>query len=280
MKITAKNLILDLLLAAPEHTLSVRDLIAACALFGLSGNSTRVSLVRLSAAGLLEAAGRGSYRLGPQASGLARDIVQWRMAEQRLRPWQGGFIAVLSHSLGRSDRQALRQRERALDMMGFRELERGLFIRPDNIEASLAAVRLRLHNLGLEPEALVFMASDFDAGRTADIQTLWDTSALDRAYRQQCKKLEDWLAQAPELEPDVAARESYLLGKQAIRMLVFDPLLPAPLVDAKAREAFMATVRRFDQAGHAAWQRLYQLQAEDPAAEKHPPSPSTTRRTH
>jgi len=39
---------------------------------------------------------------------------------------------------------------------------------------------------------------------------------------------------------------------------VFDPLLPAPLVDAEARHTFSAMVQRFDREGHAIWQQFHQ----------------------
>jgi phenylacetic acid degradation operon negative regulatory protein len=51
-------------------------------------------------------------------------------------------------------------------------------------------------------------------------------------------------------------RQSFLLGDAAIRSLVFDPLLPAPLVDVRARRAFVASVKRFDRAGQKVWRSL------------------------
>ena len=147
MKINAKHLILDLLLANHNTPLSAKDAIYACALFGISDNSVRVALARASADGLLCAAGRGTYCLGDSALELAGDVATWRTKEQRLRSWQGNYLVVLSHSLGRSDRSALRHRERALAMLGFKELETGLHIRPDNIEDNILMVRKRLYSL-------------------------------------------------------------------------------------------------------------------------------------
>jgi phenylacetic acid degradation operon negative regulatory protein len=66
-------------------------------------------------------------------------------------------------------------------------------------------------------------------------------------------RLERWLANARRLDLDDAARESFLLGDEAIRQIVFDPLLPAPLVDEQARAAFVDAVIRFDAAGQAIW---------------------------
>jgi len=51
---------------------------------------------------------------------------------QRVCEWNGAWIAVHSGPLGRSDRSASRARERALALVGLRELDRGLFLRPDN----------------------------------------------------------------------------------------------------------------------------------------------------
>jgi phenylacetic acid degradation operon negative regulatory protein len=144
MKANAKHLILDLLLAFDE-ALSAKDAIAACRLFGISENSVRVALARLSAEGLIEAAERATYRLSPTALELAGDIATWRTAEQRVRTWHGDYIAVFSAGLGRTDRTALRKRERALQLLGFRELHKGLHIRPDNIEDSILTRVNRLY---------------------------------------------------------------------------------------------------------------------------------------
>lgn len=256
MKLTAKTLILDLLLASNGRPLLARDAVVAAALFGISENTVRVALARLSADSLLEGAGRGSYQLGPMAMELAGDVATWRTAEQRIRPWQGDYLAVVSAALGRSDRGALRRRERALQLLGFRELEKGLHIRPNNIEASVEAVRQRLYSLGLEAQARLFVASDFDAVGDGQIRALWDGQALNASYRQLSQQLEAWLQRSLTLEPEVAARESFLLGGRAIRQVVRDPLLPEPMVDTAARHAFVDCVRRFDQAGQLIWQRV------------------------
>lgn len=256
-----RQLILNLLLAAEHGELSARDAIAGCQLFGIRANSVRVALARLASAGLIEAAGRGSYRLGPGGAGLAGDVSTWRAAEQRVREWQGGWVAVHVGNLGRSDRVALRARDRALALLGLRELDRGLFLRPDNLVGGVAGVRERLLKLGLEAGAAVFLAGELDTEREHRARALWDGKGLTASYRQTRQRLEQWLERAPLLETDVAARESFLLGNDAIRQLVFDPLLPEPLVDSAERRAFAEAVRRFDAAGHDIWRRLFQLPA-------------------
>jgi len=251
-----RQLILKLLLAAEHGELSARDAVASCALFGIRENSVRVALLRLASAGLIEAATRGSYRLGPHGAGLAADVSTWRSVEQRVRTWRGGWVVVHVGNLGRSDRTALRDRDRALALLGLCELERGLFLRPDNLVGGVASVRERLHTLGLPADAAVFLASELDPTRDAHARTLWNGKALTRSYRQTRQQLEKWRQRAGKLDRDAAARESFLLGDDAIRQLVFDPLLPDPLVDIGERSAFVAAVLEFDRAGHDIWQRF------------------------
>ena len=256
MKAEPRPLILNLLLGAAGRRLAAREAVAACALFGIRENSVRVTLARLSATGLVEAVDRGEYRLGPGAASLADDVSTWRDAERRVRDWNGDWLAAHVGDLGRSDRAVLRARARALELLGLRELDRGLYLRPDNLAGGVAAVRARLLALGLEPEAAVFVARGFDAARERRAVALWDGRALTRAYRDTHGRLDAWLARADSLALDTAARESFLLGNDAIRQLVFDPLLPAPLVDVDARRAFADAVARFDAAGHAIWNRF------------------------
>lgn len=254
----ARQIVMGLLQAEEGETLSSRQIVAACRLFGITENNARVALARLFAAGLIASGERGSYQLGEAATVLAGDVATWRDTEARLAQWSGCYVMVHCGPLGRTDRTALRRRQRALEMLGLRELERDLFVRPDNLVGGADSIRRRLYALGLESGAAVFIASDFDAEREGRLGTLWESEALNQRYLRQREQLERWLEKADQLELEDAARESFLLGGRAIRQIVFDPLLPAPLVNAEARHDFIATVKKFDRAGHTLWQRLYQ----------------------
>lgn len=253
---SARRLILKLLLAADDEVTSARGLVRGCALLGASENSTRIALARLSAAGLIESAGRGLYRLGPKARGLARDVARWRSGEARVRSWGGDWLLVHTGALGRSDRAALRQRERALALLGLRELERGLYLRADNLSEPLEQTRLRLQALGLEPDALVCRASNFDKDTAARAQNLWPVQDLQQSYTRQIERMQQWSRQAVALDAEDAAREAYQIGDAAIRQLVFDPLLPDQWIDTHLRADFTAATLQFDALGHAIWQRL------------------------
>jgi phenylacetic acid degradation operon negative regulatory protein len=255
--VNPRHIILKLLQARGGKPLSARAAVTGAAVLGITENNLRVALARLTASGLIEAAGRGAYQLGPAAVGFAAEVAAWRDAEQRVTEWDGGWISVYTGALGRSDRVELRARERAFAVLGLRELERGLAVRPDNVVGGVQGLRERLDGLGLDAGAAVFRMTSLDAARDRQARALWDGAALDRHYRQARHKLESWLAKADGLELEVAARESFLLGDEAIRSLVFDPLLPEPLVDVRARRAFASTVLRFDRAGHRIWRGLH-----------------------
>ncbi|MBK1686320.1 PaaX family transcriptional regulator C-terminal domain-containing protein [Rubrivivax gelatinosus] len=254
-----RSLILSLLLGAErggDNALAVPELLAAAALFGLPENAVRVALTRAAAAGLLVSPARGHYALGPVARPLADAVLAWQRLPERLVDWQGEWLAVHVGAAGRSDRPALRARERAFGLLGLAEFERGLHLRPANLVGGVETLRERLAALLPDGAAAgtVFVIGGLSAADSARACSLWDTAALDAGYRDGTARLAAWLDAAPGLALEQAARESFELGGEAIRRLVFDPLLPAPLVDAEARARYVRTVERFDAAGQALWQ--------------------------
>ncbi len=261
MSPSPRALILNLLLGARtrgDGALGVRELLAACAAFGLPENSVRVALARAVASELLVAPRRGHYVLGPQARPLAEEVGRWRSTVEQLVDWAGDWVAVHVGAAGRSDRPALRARERAFALLGFAEFERGLHLRPDNLAGGIDALRQRLGALlheGAEA-GTVFVMHGLAPGDAARARSLWDGAALNASYAARAAELSSWLDGADRLPLARAARESFSLGHDAIRQVVFDPLLPAPLVDARARARFIATVGRFDAAGQAIWRRF------------------------
>lgn len=265
MKPNPRHLLLDLMLATDEDTLSAQHAIAAAKLFNISENSVRVTLARLVSDGLIDTSSRGSYSLSSSAHELADDVATWRTAEHRVRPWTGEYLAVHCGMLGRSDRASLRRRQRALGMLGFAEWERGLYLRPDNIEPDVEAVRARLRKLGLEPEAPVFLTHAFDDASSRQIASLWNGRALASKYRKLSRQLEGWIAVHDQLAPAKAARQSFEIGSDAIRQVIYDPLLPEPLVDVGERAAFFESVRRLDHAGRRCWQRFFEEKTELPS---------------
>lgn len=270
MTLTPRALILRLVLGAEGHgdpALGVRELLAACALFGLHENSVRVALARAVAAGLLVTPQRAVYRLGPAARPLADEVSRWRgMAQQRVA-WHGDWIAVHVGASGRSDRSAVRARERSFELLGLAEFERGLHLRPNNLAGGADMLRSRLQALlpAGTPSGTVCTLRDLSPADGRRAHGLWDTAALDILYRDGTAALTAWREQARTLPLERAAREVFELGNRAIRRIVFDPWLPAPLVDDAARKRYIAAVERHDDIGKALWrQYLGAVRAQSP----------------
>ncbi|MDX2167792.1 MAG: PaaX family transcriptional regulator C-terminal domain-containing protein [Deltaproteobacteria bacterium] len=253
---TPKTLILDLLSSLRGHSMPVRALVGAAAVFGISPESLRVALVRLGERGTVARDARGHYRLAERAEPVQRHVAGWNRLEERLAPWRGGWVAVHTAALGRADRASLRRRERAFGWLGLRSLAPHLYVRPDNLRGGVDGVRDELRSLGLEPEALVFGIAAFDAGSEARARALWDTAALRRTSRDAAAALRRSAAQLDALPPERAMVESFLLGGEAIRTLAHDPLLPEPLVPHGERAALVAALRDYDRLGRARWREF------------------------
>lgn len=250
---TAKSVVLDLLSTLPKGSMPVGTLVAAGALFGLAENAIRVTLTRLLASGLVERDERGQYRLGARAGAVSRQVASWKRLGDRMRTWDGGWIAVHTGGLGRADRAAGRRRDRALHFLGLRELSPGLAVRPDNLAGGVAATREQLYALGLDATAPVFVVRDLDDATARRACALWPATSLVQTWRTTRLELERSERHLPQLPLERAMVESFLVGGRAIRLLVLDPLLPERIVPARERDLLLATLRRYDRLGRTVW---------------------------
>ena len=152
---TAKSLIVDLLSTLPRSragSMPVRALVAAGRCFGIAENSVRVALARLVAAGTVDHDERGRYRLGERTEAIRREVSSWKTRHQDVQDWSDrSFTAVFlpPEPAVRSGRRAAARRQRALGLLGFRSLETGLALRPDNLAGGVERTRERL--LDLDP---------------------------------------------------------------------------------------------------------------------------------
>jgi phenylacetic acid degradation operon negative regulatory protein len=184
-------------------------------------------------------------------------VTSWRDLEKQVRKWDGGWACVQLGDLARSDRAALRRRERALRLYGFRELGRGLEIRPDNLAGGIGALRERLHDLGVEDRAVIFRATELDTATDARARSLWDADKLTKSYRQLTARIERFLIAVDDLAPRIAARESFLFGSQVLHAINLDPKLPEPLVDVGARRALVDAMKQLDAVGRTLWSQVF-----------------------
>jgi phenylacetic acid degradation operon negative regulatory protein len=256
VKPTAKRIVLELLSAADDHAASAASLVASAKLLGVAENSLRVTLTRLLAAGTLELESRGVYRLGAATQAMTRQVTGWREVERHVRRWDGGWACVQA---GTVDRAGARRRDRALRLLGFRALAGALHVRPDNLDP-IVQLRARLYELGVEPNALVFRATDFDDDTEARARALWNRDRLTASYVATRERIDRWLVAVAELPLRTAAREAFFFGGDVLRMILFDPRLPEPLVDVAARRALVEAAIRLDTAGRRLWTQLVGMQ--------------------
>lgn len=252
-KPSPRLLLLRLLTVADNSTLTATEAILAGSVFGMTENSIRVTMARLTQAELAEAIGPATYQLGPEAQKLGDDVASWHTSDRKTIKSDGSWIAVATGGLPRSNRTILRARDRALSLLGFRELDKGLYIRPNNLQGGIDSVRKRLLNLGLGAEAIVFKACDFDSIRQKKALGLWSDMQLERYYEDMSYQLNNWLKHMDNLSHDAALREVFTLGDAGIRSVIFDPLLPEPLVNEAARQQYFNTVRCFNDKGRRLW---------------------------
>ena len=240
-------------------TLPVRLLVRAASAFGIAENSVRVAVVRLRAQGLLDSPGRGEYCLGPGAQVVNDKIHGWRTVSDRVGPWNGSWLAVFTADLPRTDRPALRRRTRALRFLGFTELRPGLFVRPDNLKPGLEGIRDELVAFGLEPDTVVFRLGDLSEVEERRAQGLWDSPALESSYTHLHGELTESFARLEQIPNEDAVREAFLLGREGIRQVVLDPLLPTPLIDEGKRDAMVAILQDYCDRGLHLWTRFLGL---------------------
>lgn len=262
MNVSAKSVLLEVLSAGEsiyKGVLPVRSLVQAASVFDIAENSVRVAIVRLRAEGLLESPGRGEYRLGPSAQVVNDKIHGWRTVSTRVGDWDGSWAAVFTADLSRTDRPALRRRLRALRFLGFEELKPGLFLRPNNLTHGIDGVREELAALGLDSDASVFRMEQLSADQERRARALWDSPSLEETYSKLHGELSHSMGRLEELPLDASLREVFLLGREGIRHVVLDPLLPNPLVDEGKRSAMVGTLQDYCDKGTNLWARFLEV---------------------
>jgi phenylacetic acid degradation operon negative regulatory protein len=250
-----KGLVLDLLSTVRSGSMPVRALIAAGTLFGIDDNRLRVALTRLLGDGLVERDQRGAYRL-QRSRGVSALVAGWRRIEDRTTRWDGRWLAVLTGNTATSNgsgRPTKRADDRALHLLGFERLQRGVAIRPANLSESAESTRARLIDVGLRSDCGIALLDELDETTTIRARSLWDTAALRRDYARAIARLETGRQRLTQMPEERAMVESFRLGGAVIRQIVRDPLLPPPLVPAGELSALVRAMRAYDAAGRACW---------------------------
>lgn len=265
MNVSAKSIILEILSVAPlihGPSVPVRILVKAADVFEVAENSVRVAIVRLRAEGLVESEERGQYQLGQAALPIDEQVSRWRLLEGQVQAWDGSWLACFTADLSRTDRPALRRRQTALKMAGFRRLRPGLHVRPANLKGDLAFIGPRLRQLGMEDSAVVFRIASLEPAEEARARSLWDKKALRAVYRDMKEQLDASSRRIDQMPLEDAVREAFLVGREAVRWVVLDPLLPDELVAADERRTLVSTLEAYSDRGLDLWRDFLNLEDE------------------
>lgn len=223
--LSARSVVLSLLLGAHPPELSARALVAVAEEFGIAESTLRVALTRMVAAGDLDRAD-ATYRLSARM--LQRQRRQDAALEPELVAWDGTWETVVVTSAGRSaaDRADLRAR---LAELRLAELREGVWMRPANLDRPLPE---------WPAELLTVFRSVPEADPAVLAGRLWD--------------LEDWnergrsLLAAVRSSDGAAARLA--VATAVVRLLRTDPALPGALLPHDWIAAELRTI-------YAAYQR-------------------------
>lgn len=254
--VSARTLVLSLMSVRGRRRQALTYLTRAGAVFGIEPTAIRMAVTRLVREGLLESVDRGTYASGPVSAALTAEISEWRKMPDRTRPWEGGWIGVITNHLGRSDRKHLHARMRALRLYGFAQAEAGLWVRPDNLRLALPDLRDTLVSIGLQEDALLVTITDKAAPDRMNWCDLWSMDDLRTAYGSAIAAMQQSQERAARLPLDEAARETLLVGQSVIRTINLDPLLPAEIGDTALFRKMVTEMVAYDRFGHTFWSRI------------------------
>ncbi|MGC1190509.1 MAG: hypothetical protein WA861_07960, partial [Candidatus Binatus sp.] len=136
-----------------------------------------------------------------------------------------------------------------------------LWLRPANLRDSVAELRDHLRALGLHPAALVVGLNDLDEDARAKATGLWDTAAMLATYRALTDELLASKGKLERLPLDTAAAESMVLGRDVIRHINLDPVLPEELMPNRALTNLIRVMTDYDQNARQIWRRFMRAHA-------------------
>jgi phenylacetic acid degradation operon negative regulatory protein len=203
---TARSVVLSVLLGAHPAWATASELIRLTADFGIKETTLRVALTRMVGAGDLIRSQDG-YRLSDRL--LARQRRQDEAMRPRTRTWRGDWHIVVVTSVGTDARTRAAQRT-SMYRKRFGELREGVWMRPDNLD------------LDLDPDVTdrVRVLTARDGAPEQLAAQLWDLPG----WAADGHRLLDEITQAG----DIPGR--FVVAAAIVRHLLTDPMLPDDLL--------------------------------------------------
>jgi phenylacetic acid degradation operon negative regulatory protein len=207
-RMTARSVVLSVLLGAHPAWATAAELVRLTDDFGIKETTLRVALTRMVGAGDLVRSDDG-YRLSDRL--LGRQRRQDAALHPPIREWGRSWITVVVTAVGTDARSRVALRL-ALQHSRFAELREGVWLRPDNLVTELPdEVRGRVRVLRASDDAPAELAA-----------TLWDLPAWSKAGHRLLRDM-DRAAGIPE---------RFAVAAAMVRHLLTDPVLPAELLPA------------------------------------------------
>ena len=97
---------------------------------------------------------------------------------------------------------------------------------------------------------------DLDDDARAKATSLWDTAAMLATYRALADELLASKGKLERLPLDTAAAESMVLGRDVIRHINLDPVLPEELMPQRALINLIRVMSDYDQNARQIWRRF------------------------
>ncbi len=242
--LSARSVLASALLGADRGRLTVAELVAVAALFGISAGAARTCLWRMVSHGELTANG-GSYTLAGRLSERRQRVDAASRADDGATRWNGTWeLAIVSlERRSAADRTELRRAAVALHLA---ELRDGVWIRPDNLDPQ----RLPPSRAVLDRQCIHFHDAATDIG-VATVRSLFCLDAWARDAEALIVAMNAELDAGTGGRDDSAASFTYefALSIAVVRHLQLDPLLPGEFVgDDWPGHTLRSTYRRFDDA--------------------------------
>lgn len=204
--LTARSVVLSVLLGAHPAWATAAELIRLTADFGINDNALRVALTRMVSAGDLIRSADG-YRLSDRL--MVRQRRQDEALTPRVQDWDGGWVMLVITTVG-IDARTRSSLRKQLQQNRFGELREGVWLRPDNVELALPTdVTSKVRLLRCRDDAPVELAGQ-----------LWDLPA--------------WSETGHRLLEEMTAADAvpgrFVAAAGMVRHLLTDPLLPGELL--------------------------------------------------
>jgi phenylacetic acid degradation operon negative regulatory protein len=242
------SIILDLLRTFPDRGASAKLILSTGKMFGISDNTIRVNISRLTSKGVIDKLDRGHYRISQQAAPLNDFVEEWRLGEKRRKKWKtNNWLCLMT------DNNLSVECQRGVGYIGFRKIQSGLWVRPDNLRLDSTDILERLRSIGIASNVMLLAAGQFAEDNAQQWFSFFDIDQLNQQYADMNQQLHNSLDNLANLSNVAAKKETFLIGGAAIQMLIKDPLIPDQIQAPRMREALWQTMLEYDKCGRAIW---------------------------